>query len=64
LSQAILLTNASQLLTLRGSGARRGDSLSNLGLIQDGAVLLRDGLIAGVGARAEVEKLAEARGED
>ena len=64
LSQAILLTNASQLLTLRGSGARRGDSLSNLGLIQDGAVLVRDGLIAGVGARAEVEKLAAARGAE
>jgi imidazolonepropionase len=49
------------LLTLRGRGARRGDSLSNLGLIQDGAVLVRHGLIAGVGTLAEVEKLPEAR---
>ena len=61
LSQDLLLTGASQLLTLRGSGARRGDSLSNLGLIKDGALLVRDGLIAAVGTRAEVEKLAEAR---
>jgi len=64
LSQDLLLTGASQLLTLRGSGARRGDSLSNLGLIKDGALLVRDGLIAGVGTRAEVEKLPEARGAE
>jgi imidazolonepropionase len=49
------------LLTLRGSGPRRGDSLSNLGLIKDGALLVRDGLIAAVGTRAEVEALPEAR---
>jgi len=47
-------------LTLRGSGPRRGDSLSKLGLIEDGAVLVRDGLIAAVGTRAEVKKLPEA----
>jgi len=64
LSQDLLLTGASQLLTLRGSGARRGDSLSNLGLIADGAVLVRDGLITGVGTGAEVEKLAGARGAE
>jgi imidazolonepropionase len=49
------------LLTLRGSGPRRGDSLSNLGLIKDGALLVRDGLIAAVGTRGEVEKLPEAQ---
>ena len=49
------------MLTLRGSGARRGDSLSSLGLIKDGALLVRDGLIAAVETRAEVEKLPEAR---
>jgi len=64
LSQALLLTGASQLLTLRGSGARRGDSLSNLGLIKDGALLVRDGVIAAVGTRAELEKLPEARGAE
>jgi len=61
LADSLLITGASQLLTLRGSGARRGDSLSNLGLIKDGALLVRDGLIAAVGTRAEVEKLPEAR---
>ena len=49
------------MLTLRGSGPRRGNSLSKLGLIEDGTLLVRDGLIAAVGTRAEVEKLPEAR---
>ena len=48
-------------MTLRGSGPRRGASLSNLGLIEDGALLVRDGLIAAAGTRAEVEALPEAR---
>jgi imidazolonepropionase len=61
LSQDLLFTGASQLLTLRGSGARRGNSLSNLGLIADGAVLVRHGLISAVGTRTELEKLPESR---
>jgi imidazolonepropionase len=61
LADSLLITGASQLLTLRGSGPRRGSSLSKLGLITDGALLVRDGLIAAVGTRAEVEALPEAR---
>jgi imidazolonepropionase len=49
------------LLTLRGRGPRRGSSLSNPGMIKDGALLLSDGVIAAVGTRTEVEALAEAR---
>jgi imidazolonepropionase len=45
---------------LRGRGPRRGSSLSNLGVIEDGALLLCDGLIAAVGTRAQVEALPEA----
>src|SRR6266853_2891573 len=61
LADSLLICGASQLLTLRGHGPRRGDSLSNLGLIAGGGLLVRDGLIAAVGTRAEVEKLPEAR---
>ena len=50
------------MLTLRGRGPRRGKALSNLGIVKDGALLVRDGLIAAVGSRARVEALAEARG--
>ncbi len=58
---SLLITGASQLLTLRGSGARRGSSLSNLGIIKDGALLVRDGVIEDIGTRAEMESLPEAR---
>ena len=49
------------MLTLRGSGPRRGDSLSDLGIIKDGALLVRDGVIENIGTRAEMEALPEAR---
>ncbi|HME11678.1 MAG TPA: imidazolonepropionase [Candidatus Acidoferrum sp.] len=55
------MTGASQLLTLRGRGPRRGNSLSALGIVRDGALLMRDGFIAAVGTRAKVEALRESR---
>jgi len=55
----LLITGASQLLTLRGRGPRRGPALANLGVIKDGALLTRDGRIAAVGTRAKVEALPE-----
>jgi len=61
LGNSLLITGASQLVTLRGSGPRRGNSLSKLELIEDGALLVRDGAIAAVGTRAQVEGSAEAR---
>src|SRR3989442_894413 len=38
LADSLLITGASQLLTLRGRGPRRGSSLSNLGGIEDAAL--------------------------
>ena len=52
---AILLRNIGQLLTLRGDAkARRGAALRELGIVEDGAVLLRDGKIAAVGTTKDV----------
>jgi len=48
------------VVTLRG-GPRRGNSLSKIGLVKNGAVLVRDGKIVAVGPRADVERLAEAK---
>jgi imidazolonepropionase len=61
LTDSLLITGASQLVTLRGRVARRGRELSNLGLIKDGAVLVCDGLIAAVGTRAGVEASPESK---
>jgi imidazolonepropionase len=50
---AMLIHSASQLLTLAG-GPQRGSRLGDLGLIGDGAVLIRDGQIAAVGPTADL----------
>ena len=60
----LLITGASQLLTLRGGGPRRGNSLSKLGIVEDGAILVQAGKIAAAGSRAQVETLKAARGTD
>jgi imidazolonepropionase len=49
----MLIHSASQLLTLSG-GPQRGHELGRLGLIEDGAVLLRDGKIAATGKSAQL----------
>jgi imidazolonepropionase len=64
LSDALLITGAGQLLTLRGRGARRGKALSQLGIIRDGALLIRDGLIVAAGTTKQVEALRESRGAE
>ena len=60
-SQTLLITGCSQVATLRGPVPRRGRALSELGIIRDGAVLVRDGRIAAIGPRRQVARLTEAR---
>ncbi|MDR3747376.1 MAG: imidazolonepropionase [Acidobacteriota bacterium] len=59
-SSATLLTHAAQLLTLRypsgDTGPRRGAQTRELGLIEDGALLIADGKIVTVGTTGEVAK--------
>jgi imidazolonepropionase len=64
-ARVTLVRGARQLITLHGpNGPRRGADLRNLGLIQDGAVLIVDGLIRDVGSSRRVENLALARQAD
>ena len=50
------------MLTLRGdSGPRRGKALGDLGIIENGAILIKDGHIVEAGPSRRVEKLAVAR---
>jgi len=54
-SPYLLLTNIGQLATLRGeAGPRRRAALSDIGLIQDAAVLCAGGRIAAVGKQREL----------
>ena len=60
----LLIAGARQLLTLRGPrGTRRGPRLAELGIIEDGAVLVRDGRIAAAGKTRDVLRRAKALGE-
>jgi len=52
----VLLSHASQLLTLRAgdAGPRRGQQMRELGIIEDGAVLIADAKIVAVGTTDEI----------
>lgn len=56
------IAHCRQLLTLRGPRQpRRGRALSDLGLVRDGAVLIRDGNIEAVGSTRSLERHPSAR---
>ena len=50
----MLIHSSSQLLTLKG-GPQRGGALGTLGIIEDGAVVIRDEKIVAVGTTAELK---------
>jgi imidazolonepropionase len=57
-----LIRGTRQLLTLRGdSGPRRGAALRDLGIVPNGAVLIKDGVIVDAGPARRIEKLPAAR---
>jgi imidazolonepropionase len=60
MTDTLAVINCAQLLTLKGPArARVGAELGELGIIADGALLVRAGRIAAVGTRREVEPLIE-----
>jgi len=56
-----LITGCSQLLTLRGAVPRRGRALGELGIIRDGALLIRDDRIVAIGTRRRIESSRKSR---
>ncbi len=55
--KSLTLLHASQLVTLSGpTRPRAGKELSELGIIRDGGMLIRDGKIDGIGPSDEMEK--------
>ncbi|MFY9607224.1 MAG: imidazolonepropionase [Blastocatellia bacterium] len=64
MSREMLITHASQLVTLSGPArARIGSEMRQLAIVQDGALLVRGGRIAEVGTSTEIEKHASANAE-
>jgi imidazolonepropionase len=56
-----LITNCGELVTVAGPAPRRGLALREIGIIEDGAVLVQNGKIAATGPRRRIEKLPAAR---
>ena len=62
MGNVVLVRGARQLLTLRGPGGpRRGSALQQLGIVEDGALLIVDGVIRDIGPTRRVENLELAR---
>jgi len=60
-AKPLLISGCAELVTLRGSAPRRGRQLADLGIIRDGALLVRNGRIAAVGRRQDVLRDTSAR---
>jgi imidazolonepropionase len=62
MSETLAIVGCSQLVTLANpfKGARTGALMSELSIIEDGAMLVRDGRIEKVGTRGEIEPFIEA----
>ena len=52
----LYIRHASELVTCRGKAPRRGREMADIGLIEDGAVLLSDGSIEAVGTTKELDQ--------
>jgi len=58
----ILIKNATQLVTCSGFETKKGKEMGNLYLLEDGAVLIKDGLIKEVGKTKDVMKTLDETG--
>jgi len=59
----LLIHSAGQLLTIASEGPKVGPAMNDLGLIEDGALAIKDGHIALVGKSGEVRAQVEAKEE-
>ena len=58
----IIIKNAHQLVTCSGFGAKQGKAMSNLDIIDDGAVVIENGVITAVGKTPDIWPQVEASG--
>jgi imidazolonepropionase len=50
----LIIKNASELVTCSGFGAKKGQAMAELHVIQNGAVVIKEGLISAVGTTEEI----------
>jgi imidazolonepropionase len=60
----MIIKNAAELVTCSGFAAKKGPQMSELQIIPDGAVVVKDGTIEAVGNTPEIEEKLAASGSD
>ena len=58
----MLIKNAAQVVTCSGSDAKKGREMADLHTIEDGAVIIKEGVIEAVGPSGDIEKQFQATG--
>ena len=52
----LIIKKAAQLVTCSGFAAKKGSEMADLNIINDGAVVIKEGVIEAVGQSADIEK--------
>ena len=60
----MLIKNAEQLVTCSGFSAKKGKEMADLHVIEDGAVIIKEGVIEAVGQTGDIEKQFKKSGTD
>jgi imidazolonepropionase len=60
----MIIKNAAELVTCSGFAAKKGKDMADIHVIEDGAVIIKRGLIEAVGATGDIEKRFKKTGAD
>jgi imidazolonepropionase len=60
----MIIKNASELVTCSGFSAKKGEEMAELHIVSDGAVLIKEGIIAAVGTTKDIEMELKKSGTD
>jgi len=60
----LIIKNAAELVTCSGFAAKKGKDMADLHVIEDGAVLIKEGVIEAVGKTGDIEKRFKETGAD
>jgi imidazolonepropionase len=60
----LIIKNAAELVTCSGFAAKKGKDMADLHVIEDGAVIIKQGIIEAVGGTADIDKQFKKSGAD